>query len=438
MKTEKSAQFLTQMKPVSERPFPDQGKLRELRGKPINPHKVKREEIARRNAEESERARKVIEAINVSPPAQAARPRRRHWGVISSLFIFVALPVFITWWYLEHRAADQFVSHVGFSVRTEEMSQSLGILGGLTQHSSASSTDTDILYEFIQGQELVAQINQKIDLRSLYSTPENDPIFTFDTAGSIEDLVRYWARMVKINYDSTAGLLELRVFAFNPDDAQQIARLIFEESSAKINELSAIARDDATRYSREELEVAISRLKNARRSITEFRTEHRLVDPESDILGQVGLLNTLQQQLIEASIELDLLSVTTSSKDPRVLQAERKVKVISARIDEERQKFAQAGSVSGKAYSVLVGDYEELAVDLEFAQESYLSALAAHDQAKAEAQRQSRYLAPFISPTLAERSTYPKKQSIILISTVFIFLSWATAVLLLYAIKDRR
>lgn len=404
----------------------------------INPHKIKREEIARRKAEEAERAQQVIDAIKVAAPANPARPRRRHWGAFASFFVFVMLPMAVIWWYLEERATDQYVSHVGFSVRTEEVSSAMELLGGLTQISRASSSDPDILYEFIQSQELVERIDRELNLRAIYSKPENDPIFSFPEEGTIEDLVDYWGRMVRIFYDGTAGLLELRVHAFDPQDAQNIADAIFVQSSAKINELSAIARADATRYSREELEIAIERLKKARRAITDFRNLHQLVDPQTDIQGQTGLLNTLQQQLADSLIELDLLATTTSETDPRVVQVRRKIDVIQARIRAEREKFSQASALSGEAYSTLLGQYEELAVDREFAEQAYLSALSAFDQAKAEAQRQSRYLAAFISPTRAERSTYPQRRSILLLSALFITLTWATGVLLVYAVKDRR
>lgn len=404
----------------------------------VNPHRIKREENARKKAEEEARKQAIVDKIRVAPPARKSRPRRRHWGILISYLVLVMLPLSVLWWYLTQRAADQYVSHVGFSVRTEEVSSAMELLGGLTQISRASSSDPDILYEFIQSQELVGRIDARLDLRAIYSKPENDPVFAFPEGGTIEDLVDYWSRMVKIFYDGTAGLIELRVLAFDPDDARAIATAIFEESSAKINELSAIAREDATKYSREELEVAIERLKDARRAITDFRNTHQLVDPQTDIQGQVGLLNTLQQQLADSLIEVDLLAATTSSDDPRVVQANRKIDVIRARIEAERRKFGQVGALSGEAYSVLLGDFEELTVDREFAEQAYLSALSGYDQAQAEALRQSRYLAAYISPTRAEKSTYPRRNMIMGLSTLFILLSWATLVLLAYAIKDRR
>ena len=59
----------------------------------------------------------------------------------------------------------------------------------------------------------------------------------------------------------------------------------------------------------------------------------------------------------------------------------------------------------------MVGRYEELLVDLEFANTAYTQALAGLAAARAEARRQSRYLAPHIQPTLAESSLYPRRRA---------------------------
>lgn len=374
----------------------------------------------------------------VAPAATAAQPQRRHWGVLLSFFIFVAAPLAAMWWYLNDRAHDQYVSHVGFSVRTEEVSSAMEVLGGLTSLSRAGSSDPDILYEFIQSQEIVQRIDDELDLKAIWSKPTHDPYFAFAEGGTIEDLTAYWARMVKLFYDGTAGLMEVRVLAFDPDDAHAIAQEIFRQSSQKINELSAIARADATRYSREELEQAVERLKKARQALTAFRNRHQIVDPQADIAAQSGLVNTLQTQLAGTLIELDLLRETAREGDPRIAPLERKINVIKSRIEEERKKFSTSGAGDAEAFSTLLGEYEGLIVDREFAEQAYVSALSAFDTAQAEAQRQSRYLAAYVKPTRAERSTYPQRGNIMTLAALFIFLAWAIGVLLAYAIKDRR
>ena len=262
--------------------------------------------------------------------APAARPRRRHWAVLISFLLFVLIPTVLTAWYLYVRAVDQYASTVGFSVRTEEASSAIELLGGITALSGSSSSDTDILYEFLQSQELVATLDDQLDLRSIWSRadPETDPIFAYHAPGTIEDLVRYWERMVRVYYDGSTGLLEVRVLAFAPDDAQAIAQAIFRESSAMINELSAIAREDALSYARDELEQSRERLAEARVAIAEWRNRNQTVDPTADTQGQMGLVTNLQAQLAEALIELDLLQDTTRENDPRLTQAERLITVI--------------------------------------------------------------------------------------------------------------
>ena len=260
----------------------------------------------------------------------------------------------------------------------------------------------------------------------------------FDPDGTIEDLVAHWERKVSVIYDSGTGLIDLRVLAFDPEDARTIAEALLAECTEMINALSAIAREDAIKYARDELEVSVDRLKDARRVLTEFRNRTQIVDPSIDTQNQMGLLVTLQQQQAEALIELDLLRDTTQASDPRITQAERRVEVIEERIQAERRKLGIGNAEEGGiAFADLVGEYEGLIVEREFAEAAYTSALATFDAAQAEARKQSRYLAPHIRPTLAEKAEYPERIKIFLLAGFFMFFSWAILVLVYYSLRDR-
>jgi len=360
--------------------------------------------------------------------------------LILSFVLVVILPSALAAVYLVTRAQDQYASTLGFIVRKEELGSAVEILGGLSQLSGSSSSDTDILYEFIQGQQLVQQIDKQLDLRAMFSRHyDEDPLFSLNPEGSIEDLVSYWSRMVKVYYDTGSGLIELQVKAFDPQEAQDIAQAVFDDSSAMINELSAIARLDTTRYTREELEQSVERLKNAREALVQFRSRTRIVDPAADIQGQMGLLNNLQQQLASALIEADLLSETTSSSDPRTTQSARRIEVIRNRIAEERSKFALGGEEDSEDdYVRVLSEFERLSVDREFAQQAYIAAQSAFDSARAEAQRKSRYLAAYIEPTLPEKSQHPQRLTIGALVVFFTLMVWAVGTLIIYSIKDRR
>ncbi|WP_238705132.1 hypothetical protein [Parasedimentitalea marina] len=62
---------------------------------------------------------------HIRPPAAASRTRGRHRGIALSFLLAVVLPFAVATWYLYERAADQYASYLGFSVRTEESSSAI-------------------------------------------------------------------------------------------------------------------------------------------------------------------------------------------------------------------------------------------------------------------------------------------------------------------------
>ena len=381
--------------------------------------------------------------VVVRPMAEPAAMRTRHRRLLASFIVFVILPLLAVIAYMIVFANDQYSSTTGFTVRQEEAGAASEILGGLTQIVGGSGgSDADILFEFVQSQEMVEAISAKIDLQAHYGQHwPSDWAFSLPPESSIEDLLWFWGRIVRISLDSSSGLIEVRVLAFDPDMAQQIGRAILEESQAMINELNAQARSDAMGYAEADLEIAKERLKQARGALTQFRTRTQIVDPEADIQGRMGVVNNLQQQLAEALIVLEKLRDTTNASDPRVVQAMRETEVIRSLIASERSSFTNPGvadsDAEGEDYPALLAEFESLSVDREFAEETYRAALTALDLARNNAQRQSRYLATFIEPTRAQTSEFPQRIGIVALAALFLGLGWSIVALIYYSIRDR-
>ncbi|PZR00990.1 MAG: capsule biosynthesis protein [Cereibacter sphaeroides] len=375
---------------------------------------------------------------SVRAPAPPSRLRRRHAGLIASFVFVVLLPALVSAWYLWAWAADQYASYVGFSVRKQETGSAVEMLGGIAALTGSSTSDTDILYEYMSSPRLVAEIDAALDLRAIWSKAD-DPIFAYRPPGTIEDLLDHWDRKVRVSYDSGTRLIEIRVLAFDPDDATRIAKAILERSSRMINDLSDIAREDTIRYARADLAETRARVTEARAAMTAFRNRTQIVDPAADVQGQTGLLAKLQEQLADALIAVDMLAPTTQVQDHRLEQAQARVKVIETRITAERQKlgFGEGGD-GGAAYAELMGEYEKLAADMAFAEESYRAARAGYDLAEAEARRQGRYLAAHMEPTRAESARFPQRFTLLGTITLFLLLGWATLALVYYSLRDRR
>jgi len=231
----------------------------------------------------------------------------------------------------------------------------------------------------------------------------------------------------------------VQVRAHDPASAQQLAQLIVTESERMINSLNEAARAGAMRNAEADLEESLARLRSAREALAEFRARTQILDPQADIQGRMGVLNVLQQQLAEALVEYDLLTMQISdTNDPRLRQMQRRIEVVRNRISEERRVFTQQDvTVDETDYPRLIAQYESLLVDQTFAEATYQAALTAFDAARSNASRQTLYLANFIQPSLAQRAQYPQTTLIILLTAAFSALIWSIMALVYYSLRDR-
>ncbi|WP_330450724.1 hypothetical protein FLP41_10805 [Paracoccus marcusii] len=85
-----------------------------------------------------------------------------------------------------------------------------------------------------------------------------------------------------------------------------------------------------------------------------------------------------------------------------------------------------------------MGQFEILTVDRQFAEATYTAALAGFETARAEAVRQSRYLAPYIRPTLAQEAEFPERAKLLLMIAGFLTVLWVIGSLIFYSLRDRR
>jgi capsular polysaccharide transport system permease protein len=120
-----------------------------------------------------------------------------------------------------------------------------------------------------------------------------------------------------------------------------------------------------------------------------------------------------------------------------VLKSE--IQALERQVEEERAKLGKAAEAAPhgqESLGGLVANYEELLVEREFSEKAYMSALSSLERARVEADRQQRYLASVVRPTLPQEALYPKR---ILAAVSFFFIAvvlWALGVLVAYAVRD--
>ena len=378
--------------------------------------------------------------VGVAP--QSARRARFPWFAMLSFLFVVCGPVGAIVWYLEDRAADRYASRAAFSIRSNEEAVPMEVFGAITRLSgSSTATDAQILYDFIQSQQIVRLVAKRIDLEAIFAQQPQDILHSLPAGAPIEDLLEHWHWMVDIALDPGSGLLSIEARAFTAKDAAAIADAILAESIDLVNRLSDGARADLVRATKRELEEAEERLRKIRVELRTFRDYEQEVDPTLNVQATLRLIAGLKEDRSEALVKLEQLTGVLDPGAPQIRALKRRIATIDNRIAEERTRVGTGAPNAdgvGRPLSRIVGQYEELLVDREFAEQAYTVALASHQQALVEARRRHRHLAVHISPTLSDEAEYPDKPVLILMAFALFFASWAILNLILGNIAERR
>ncbi|MGB3278350.1 MAG: capsule biosynthesis protein, partial [Pseudorhodobacter sp.] len=140
--------------------------------------------------------------MKVANAAGPARAERRHRNIGKSFVLAVICPLIALAIYSWGFAEDQYASYLGFTVRSESARQPLELLGGLTGLGSFSTSDPEILYKFLNGQELLKKVDARVDLQKIWSKAPSDPFFAYHGDHTTELLLDHWERKVNVYFDS--------------------------------------------------------------------------------------------------------------------------------------------------------------------------------------------------------------------------------------------
>jgi capsular polysaccharide transport system permease protein len=167
--------------------------------------------------------------VRPSLPHVDARPGKRSQPspILLSFIAVVLVPVVVVAVYLFVIAADQYVSEFRFSLNSVDPPRldPLSLLTGNASHSPAGS-ESQIVVQYITSRAIIDKLDPSLDLRRMFSPPDADWWARLPRPTSIEALVRYWRGQVDPFYDPANGTVVVRVRAFTPAEALQLAKAI--------------------------------------------------------------------------------------------------------------------------------------------------------------------------------------------------------------------
>lgn len=366
------------------------------------------------------------------------RPRRKRRPLLVSLVLCVLVPALLAGFYYAFVASDRYVSSAGFAVRGMDGGGGSDLLGAVTGLASTGSTTSDsyILLKYLKSRDVVERLQQHVDLRAMYTSPEIDTLSRMGDSADIEHLVEYWSSRVNTSFDNTAGIITFEIEAFTAQDAARVAELVLEFSKELVNTLSLQARSDAVAFADAEVSRAETRLATALEQLRLFRQHENSIDPAANAAMQLELVGGLERQLADLHARIATLRAQVNEDAPTLRTLERQATAIKSQIDQRREAMSTDTDSESSSLTAQLAIYESLAVEREFAQKAYASALSSLETARAEAGRQQRYLAVYSTPAVAQYPLYPRRLVNTLAIMAALLVAWGIGALMTAAVRD--
>ncbi|MEN7538095.1 capsule biosynthesis protein [Aurantiacibacter flavus] len=350
---------------------------------------------------------------NLQRDADASNEKREAFSRIKRwrwFGLFVVLPTLLASLYFGLIASDVYVSESRFVIKAPDAKSSgVGSIGAILQGSGGGSGQEQAseIIGYMRSRDALADLSKTVDVRAAFSSDEADafsrfPLFYQDD--SFEALFSYYESMMTVSTDAETGLTVLSVKGFTAPDAQKLNLGLLQQGEELVNRLNSRINSQAISEADERVSEAQKRVRDARIALAEYRNRSEVLDPQQQGIGVLAVSNELIAQ--QAALEAQLVQIRrTAPNHPSIRALEERIAGVSRQIASQTGRAV--GTPDGLASRMT--EYENLAVEQEFASQLLTSANTALEQARSEAQKQQYYLERVVEPNLPDAPTLPNR-----------------------------
>lgn len=362
-------------------------------------------------------------------------------GLIASFVLMVAIPLVAESAYWGLLASKQYATELRFTVRSSEggLAPSAAAMAGMSMGSmggGAASQDTQIAANYILSKGMIEALEQSVGLRQMYARSEADYFSRFDADDSVEELEKYWRKRVKVEIESTSGIVSVVVRAFTPQDSVRISTRALELTEQLVNDMSTRSRRDKLELAKRELDRAEDALRQRTAAMRDVRETQGILDTKTSAEALNKVIEKLQLGMSQAQQDLAALGDSAvDSPTARVLRA--RIATLKSQIDDYSGQIASSKETgAGPSLAQREDPLYRAQVELDIARQQYAEASGAFQRARADLETQHSYLMSILRPTLAETSTYPRRWWEWSIVVVPLVLGWGLLVALAFLVRD--
>ena len=232
-----------------------------------------------------------------------------------------------------------------------------------------------------------------------------------------------------------SGIITVDVRAFTPEESLALGKTIFTLAERFVNDLSTRSRRDALTQARSELDRAENRLKMNETAMRDARNAEGVLDATAAAEALNKVITQLRLELARA--EQDLASQGAAQESPQSRVIQLRAASIKAQIEDYSKQIADVnGGTGSNSMADRLRALSTMQIELNLARQQYGQAFAMYESARTDLETQHAYLVTALQPTLAQKSTYPRRWWQWFLVVVPCILAWMTAVAIAFVVRD--
>lgn len=311
--------------------------------------------------------------------------------------------------YLLFFQADRYASTAKLVVRQLANYENTNVsLANILSGNVGKTDDSSIIIEYIRSREMMSYLDEKLDLRKLFSRKDADYLSSISSDSDNDALYSFYLQFVKAKTSNDSPIINLEVQGFTPEDAEEMAELIIKQSESFINKISKDTARQQLDFIRKEVVVSEENILSAQEALQRIQEKFNAPDPSAEVISTVTLISELEKKLSLNRIELNKLSETQpNSVASKSLRSE--IKAIENEIQKQKKRVIKTGSEDIAENMNMMFEYKNSERKLDFAVDAHKAALAAQEKVRTTSAQNLKKLVVITGPTTESEASYPRR-----------------------------
>ncbi|MBW3138188.1 lipopolysaccharide biosynthesis protein [Ferrimonas balearica] len=325
--------------------------------------------------------------------------------------LFVLLPTLLLFLYLVLLASPRYEARVQLVVKQPEtqptMDASMMLLSGLGVNSS--SNDNELIRDYIYSADMLAYLEDTIQVIEHYSSDEIDLFSRLPIDASKEEILEYYLKRIKVEISEKSGVISVAAQGFEPGYTKLIIENIAQRSEWYVNQINSKLAEQQLTFLYKEHEKVEQKLAYAQDNMQNFQIKYNQLSPEIESVTVSNVISTIEANISSSELRLIELGKSMSESAPQYISERNRLESLKQQLEQERNKLTERSHFESKPAPIneILTEYQRLKIDLELATRMFTASIATIEKTKVDSYKQVKFLMYVESPFTPESAKYP-------------------------------